>query len=1376
MDSGAKKTRPVTDIFIHLIKKGGELAEQLREIRQIAVGEGWGKDEISEVFRSAKATASQSATLCQHLLILLVEAGAASGNKNLAGSVALEAGNLLESLGVAEGALAFQLTAAEAFKECDAPDLRALALVNAGHGLVQHFGEFSRALECYHEALPHFQENMAPAHVADVLLGMGHALKGLNRFEEAIERYESARRLDPAIHSLDIYIGECFRHLGRSRDAIARHARCTTELPPAAFDSLYSLANDYLTAGRWEEALQTYKRALLAVEGQGESEAKAKALLGISNCYQETNRQVEAEACVREAYDVAVSLNDNRLGAFCLDALAHILLIQHNRPAAREAARQAVDLARQSWDRNLEVRLWGNLGIALASSDPDALKEAIKAYEHGLALARKVGDTSEEARITALLGHTKQGASWLSMFVKDSGLGNEAPPAADRERDLESAIKAAEKRGDPRSLQQALSFAGTYYEVEKQDWNKAAACYARAIDLRENFLANVEALEDQRGATTSGVSDYASIIHCCLRSGELERAWWYVERGRARSLLRMISNANSQRPERTAPSLEEQLDSALADFRTVRATDGAQIARDIVVEGVPPEKQDRRRILESLLFDLRKQSPAAAALREVTIEPADSLQALIPEGVAVIEYYLMPALVLRNEMAFAFVITAKRISAVDLKTTAHKLDELVRSFRSVLLPVEMEFSRQHQRPDSSRSPVSWEKLSRDLYRMLITPVLPLLGDSKSLWIVPSGPLHYLPFSALRSERYLIEDFALSYLPSANTLRFLKPWTPGEVKRVAAFANPDCGNAAFDLPGATREASLIRLNGRTPDCWERSGATKENVLLAFETHDVVHLACHASFNIDHPLQSFLQLASSEPGLGRWQLREILNGSIRASMVVLSACTSSYAEVSPGEEILSLAYAFLHAGSSTLVGSLWKVSDDACPLLMQSYYEQLSTEHAAMALRNAQLFMIRSATFGHPRFWAAFQVVGIADHTAATRTGQPDGADARFQRLKEKGIHAAENGAHADALRHLTAAIELRPGDTDVWDLCGGVQRMLGNLKEAHRCFQEALVRGRKDFSFLIRLGDTSQSLKLYAEAEKHYLEALKSAPTDAVLLTRLADLVRKQGRAKECVEYADRALSIDPKAAEALAVKAIACYQLEQLDQTIDLGRQALAVGYESPHLHLALATALMPKLQIREARRHALICLRNDFEVEHVREILRFLRKLEQEHGPQDIAPDISKAMRQAKRALGKNRPADALEHFKRACDLAPESALAWSNYGALLGMTGNVSAAKDCLQKSVKLDETDPDAWFNLAQIHANLQELVEAAGCVRKALEIDDEFVRALVLHGQLLMMDDKIASGFALIEKAARLAPDDAQIADLVKGLRRFDRGKR
>ena len=93
----------------------------------------------------------------------------------------------------------------------------------------------------------------------------------------------------------------------------------------------------------------------------------------------------------------------------------------------------------------------------------------------------------------------------------------------------------------------------------------------------------------------------------------------------------------------------------------------------------------------------------------------------------------------------------------------------------------------------------------------------------------------------------------------------------------------------------------------------------------------------------------------------------------SLVTLSACESGTSQVSAGDEILGLTYAFLSAGAATLVVSQWLVQDRVTASLMERWYRNLLNSHdLAASLRSAQLEIMRS--FPHPYFWAPFKLVG------------------------------------------------------------------------------------------------------------------------------------------------------------------------------------------------------------------------------------------------------------------------------------------------------------------------------------------------------------------------------------------------------------------
>ena len=65
-----------------------------------------------------------------------------------------------------------------------------------------------------------------------------------------------------------------------------------------------------------------------------------------------------------------------------------------------------------------------------------------------------------------------------------------------------------------------------------------------------------------------------------------------------------------------------------------------------------------------------------------------------------------------------------------------------------------------------------EQRRRELYDLLFAPVHELI-HTNALLIAPHDVLHYLPFGALHDgEGYLVEQYAVAYLPSASLLQYV----------------------------------------------------------------------------------------------------------------------------------------------------------------------------------------------------------------------------------------------------------------------------------------------------------------------------------------------------------------------------------------------------------------------------------------------------------------------------------------------------------------------------------------------------------------------------------------------------------------------------
>ena len=255
-----------------------------------------------------------------------------------------------------------------------------------------------------------------------------------------------------------------------------------------------------------------------------------------------------------------------------------------------------------------------------------------------------------------------------------------------------------------------------------------------------------------------------------------------------------------------------------------------------------------------------------------------------------------------------------------------------------------------------------EASARRLHRTLIRPVEDRL-TGKELVIVPFGSLHTLPFAALHNGKtYLTQRFAIRYAASLSAFDQKPPSTlPARKKLSVGWA----GNAD-DIPLAEREAqNFASLFGDTT-LLVGDKATRQSFLNEAPTASLIHLATHARYRENAPFSSSLQLAD-----GGLKLTDILELKLQGPLVVLSACETGTGLLDGADGTVSFQRAFLAAGASALLSSLWRVNDLGSALLMKYFFRQLSQgQGAAFALQSAQNKLMKR--YPHPAFWAAFRL--------------------------------------------------------------------------------------------------------------------------------------------------------------------------------------------------------------------------------------------------------------------------------------------------------------------------------------------------------------------------------------------------------------------
>jgi CHAT domain-containing protein len=275
----------------------------------------------------------------------------------------------------------------------------------------------------------------------------------------------------------------------------------------------------------------------------------------------------------------------------------------------------------------------------------------------------------------------------------------------------------------------------------------------------------------------------------------------------------------------------------------------------------------------------------------------------------------------------------------------------------------------------------WRAPLQRLSQQLIEPVEAsgLLAGKRGLLIAPQAELHYLPFAALfnsTSHEYLVERYGLTEIPSAATWLQLQQRASSASRKLLALAP-----RVAALPGSRQEvAEIARLFGDSARVLVGAEASKRALRDNAAQYDVIHLATFGVLNKDNPLFSFIELTPQGRDDGRLEVHEVFEMPLRARLVVLSACQTALgagtlADVPAGDDWVGLVQAFLSAGATRVLATLWPVEDRATAALMARFYTAFAGGAGeADALAAAQRALLRNNATSHPFYWAGFTITG------------------------------------------------------------------------------------------------------------------------------------------------------------------------------------------------------------------------------------------------------------------------------------------------------------------------------------------------------------------------------------------------------------------
>ncbi|OGW32969.1 MAG: hypothetical protein A2088_03250 [Nitrospirae bacterium GWD2_44_7] len=175
------------------------------------------------------------------------------------------------------------------------------------------------------------------------------------------------------------------------------------------------------------------------------------------------------------------------------------------------------------------------------------------------------------------------------------------------------------------------------------------------------------------------------------------------------------------------------------------------------------------------------------------------------------------------------------------------------------------------------------------------------------------------------------------------------------------------------------ARLFGVKPELPDVLLGVLATETNLRnVALKDYRYLHFATHADLpgkvqGIKEPFIILGQVENRGNDDGFLTLSEVLELKLDADMVVLSACSTGKGKMMEGEGVANFARAFQHAGTRSVVVSLWEVASDAAVEYMKSFYSHIkSGKSKAEALQLARKEI--KAKYPNPFYWAVFILYG------------------------------------------------------------------------------------------------------------------------------------------------------------------------------------------------------------------------------------------------------------------------------------------------------------------------------------------------------------------------------------------------------------------
>ena len=811
---------------------------------------------------------------------------------------------------------------------------------------------------------------------------MHRYVEGIAGYQRSLDAYAGLNETSRTISTRQ-NLAYLESQLGRYQEALKRHLEILAEgegatQPGSFFANLQNMAYAELKLGKYDSALRHYSAAYaLGVRAQFRAYQSA-SLAGLGNTYHAIGNFGEALNYLGRSLElrpadgspqeraatlrsIATVLSDTGRGRDAIARREEALGIVHGPMDKARVTLELIDDRIEVGDFAIAKSLTAPLLAAGEMPDPTIRINATLASARIELAEGDAASAARDARTAAdyYQAHDLVSSEFTALLVR----ARAACATGAREQALDIAHSALQRAEEVRTFSSNPTLRASLWRPMRPAFGFTIGLLARANSCGGSAAADpLGALAIAEGSRGRALEDFRhrSTADTALSKTNEQR----------RDLFEQLAGVRQQ-----LETLTKSVSAEDARLDALRS-EAARLRREIDLSGGLPDSSRRR--AEDLTPALRARIDA------------------IPKDTAVVEYWL------GKDEAFAWLLTRGRVQLVDLGP-ASRIDAAAR--------------RMHDAMRSWLAGTVEERIARarELHELIIAPLPADLARARTVYFIPDGALHAVPFAALANgdrahPRFFVDSHDVAVAPSflamapESARRAVRRNSAALVVVDPVYARDDArfARTTDEAPASPPVATIAVATLRGSQSWTRLPATAREaatisklldldavqVLSGFDAsrdsllgrdlarYDILHFATHAVADTEAPQLSALVLstvdAQGKPRVGEVFAGDLADQRLGAALVVFSGCETALGRAEAGEGLLSLRYAAHASGARSVIASLWPVMDTAGARLMDDLYADVIGRNASPVAAMSRAMRNGRKSWNDPALWAAFDV--------------------------------------------------------------------------------------------------------------------------------------------------------------------------------------------------------------------------------------------------------------------------------------------------------------------------------------------------------------------------------------------------------------------